>query len=75
MNTKQSYRGLRIAYFLLTKYKETQSPHDAGRDLYDLIEESTTDKILKSQMAEGRQLYKDKIKTLKYLNHRLNIGF
>lgn len=78
MNTEQSYRLLRMCYSLLkmTDFRHEPTQESVARDLYDFVEQYTTDKTLKLQMEEARKLPKStRFKSLLYLNHRLNIGF
>lgn len=49
-------------------------PTSMARDLYDIIERDTSDHSIKGQMALGQEKYKDRLKTIQYINHRLNLG-
>ncbi len=73
MDKELSYKLLRIAYSGL-KQPEDSAAYAVGRDLYDLVESTTFDATLVTQMFSGRRAYKDRLLALQYVNHRLNIG-
>lgn len=78
MDRDTSYRLLRIAYSLL--YNVVTKPDkdtalSIGRDIYDIVEEKTIDGDLRYQMQECRASGWTRTDSLRYLNHRLNIGF
>jgi len=75
MDTKQSVRLLRMAFHLLRidPYDTSSIGYSVGRDLYDFVEEYTTDKNIKLQMQSARATGMDRLKIIRYLKHRLNI--
>ena len=77
MDKDTSYRLLRMSYYLCLKItsRPDKDAHSVGRDIYDLVVEKTTDADLRYQMQECRAAGWDRVKSMQYLNHRLNIGF
>ena len=77
MNRDISFKILRVAWYLMLKIKSRpdKDAHSAGRDLYDIVFMHTTDTDLRYQMSECHSQGWDRVQSLRYLNHRLNIGF
>lgn len=74
MDRQTSCRLLRMIYSLLKVKDEFEISQSVARDLYDLVEQQTTDLDLRYQMQEARAMGWDRKKTILYLNHRLNLG-
>lgn len=78
MNRQDTVRLLNMAY-LLFRYsrhkdcRELDIPNSVARDLYDYIEDNTQEPDIIHLMKEGREVYKDRYKTLGYIKHRSNL--
>ena len=73
MNREDTIKLLNMSYYLMHK-TEDDVAESVARDLYDFAIDKTEDKDIQCQAQLGRAEYKDRLKTIRYLNHRLNLG-